>query len=624
MFVKTSDRALALGLLFLLLSVYLLTYSGVLHSSDGQAMFSVAESLARRGDYDINQIRWMGLQQGDFGLDGELYCHKGLSMSLLATPLVWLGMVVPFWGMVQTGMLFNVITTAVTGVLVFLYVRRLGYSPRTSLISGLVFGLGTMAWPYSKYFFSEPLSALSLVAAAYFLLHLTPGERKRSNLRAALLSGAFFGLAMATRFANFVLAPLYLGALLAYLLRAQGTTERAKVRANAFQALSRTWPEIVAFAAPLLMWAFLIGAYNCLRFGNPLSTGYISLGESFSTPWATGLLGLLISPGRSIFLYCPILLAWIPSWLLFFRRHRLEALFLVLISLSYVLIYAKWFMWHGGFAWGPRFLVPILPLLVIMMAPLLERLRGKWIAAFWALFGVSMAVQVLGLSVHFIHHQQALLDTGLPLFDPVTFFDPRYSQLVGTLAFLRPENLDFAWVQTFPQVKVDWMSLSINVLLVMLCTWGLILTIRQHELHSWHKLYLFVFIPLLLIGSTAVSLVRYKSDGHGDYVRMLHYLEANSRPSDAIIQNSPPETAILQNHYKGNLPSYGLFEGEQPLSEDSLALLTGLASSHSRFWLIPDSLPPQTSSLDRWFIERGYSPTHYTFGTERLTLYEKP
>jgi hypothetical protein len=79
----------------------------------------------------------------------------------------------------------------------------------------------------------------------------------------------------------------------------------------------------------------------------------------------------------------------------------------------------------------------------------------------------------------------------------------------------------------------------------------------------------------------------------------------------------------LQNHYKGRLPAYGLFEGEQPLSADTLALLDGLAEVHERFWLIPDGLPPESSSLDRWFTEGGYSARYQTFGQRRLSLYTR-
>jgi hypothetical protein len=620
MSLKSNDKALCLALFLFLLSTYLLTYSGSFHSSDGQAMFSVTESLVRRSDYDINQIRWMGLQQGTFGPDGNLYCRKGLATSLLAIPLVSMGMVVPFWGLVQSGMLFNVIVTALTGVLVFLYVRRLGYSPSTGLISGLVFGLGTMAWPYAKYFFSEPSSALSLLGAAYFLLQLASLGKEDTGLKPALLSGFFLGLAIATRFANAVLVPIFLAALLLYLLRKDGTSSWATARLSPSRLLSTTWREVCAFLLPLLMWGIIMAAYNYLRFGSPLTTGYLPE-ESFSASWARGILGQLISPGRGIIFYCPILVALIPALPSFFRRHRLKAVFLLLISLSYLLLYGKWFMWHGGYAWGPRFLVPVIPLLVIMLAPLIELLRGKWRGVFWALFALSMMVQILGSSVHFIHHQEALLEAGLPLFDPTTFFDPRYAQLLGNLTFLRLENLDFAWIQASPSLRIDWLALSINVALFVLCGWGLIFVARRARTSQARKLYIFILLPLLLLFGTGISLARYKNDRHGDYVEMLQTLQASSQPADIIIQNYPPETAILQNHYKGRLPSYGFFEGEQPLSHDTLALLERLAEAHSRFWLIPDSLPPTQSSLDRWFEERGYSALHQYFGQKRLTLY---
>jgi hypothetical protein len=134
----------------------------------------------------------------------------------------------------------------------------------------------------------------------------------------------------------------------------------------------------------------------------------------------------------------------------------------------------------------------------------------------------------------------------------------------------------------------------------------------------------FVLLPLLLAGGTALLLARYENDGHADYVEMLESLQATSQPLDAIVQNSPSQTALLQNYYKGHLPSYGLFEGEGPLSDDTLALLDDLAATHPRIWLIPGELPPSTNSLDLWFTERGWSAEHRSFGSERLTLYTRP
>jgi len=618
---RNGDRTVAVALFLLLLSVYLLSYSGALHSSDGQAMFSVAESLVRREDYDINQIRWMGLQQGTFGPDGDLYCRKGLGTSLLALPLTWLGLFVPLWGVVQTTMLLNPLLTALTGTLVFLYVRRLGYGQSTAVVTALVFGLGTMAWPYSKYFFSEPLSGLCLLGAAYFLLGEASGRPAYRSLVRIALSGFVLGLAVATRFANAVLVPLYLIPLLGYHLRAQAISRRSL---GLWRLLSpRAIQDVLAFGVPLLVWAVFICAYNYVRFASPFTTGYLPE-ESFSAPWLTGIVGLLVSPGRGLLFFCPVLVLCLPAAPVFFRRHRVEAALVFLVSACYVLLYGKWFMWHGGYAWGPRFLVPILPLLCLALAPLFDGWRGMRQWVFGGLFALSAAIQLLASSVDFSLHQEALLETGIPLFDPVTFFDPRYSQLWGTLSFLKPETLDFAWIQSEPALCVDVLAVATGVLLVALCVVGLVVVLRQAASVRQQQALVLVVLPLLVATGCALSLAWYKDGSHVDYVQMLEFLELNSQPGDAVIQNSPTETALFQNQYKGHLPTYGTFEGEQPLSSDTATLLEGLGSAHTRFWLIPEGLPPQLSSLDRWFTDRGWSPSHYSFGDERLTLYSRP
>ena len=623
MHTKTSDKPLAIALFLFLLSVYVLTFSGTLHSSDGQAMFSVSESLVRRGAYDINQIRWMGLQQGAFGPDGNLYCRKGLGTSLVALPLAWLGLVTPVWGMIQTTMLLNVVVTALTGTLIFVYVRRLGYSSSTACASALVFGLGTIAWPYAKYFFSEPLTGLCLLAAAYFTLQPGQSQGQRSTRLLLVLAGFCLGLAIATRFANAALVPIYIIALIIKLLRSAGLTSWSQIRPQPSLLVTATWRGLLSFALPLVMWAAVLAGYNYVRFGNPLTTGYLAE-ESFSAPWLTGIMGLLVSPGKGLLVFCPVLVAVLPSLPSFIRRHPLHAMLTVLVAAVYVLLYGKWFMWHGGFAWGPRFLLPIVPLLCVALAPLLERLKGRLRAAFWALFALSGAIQVIGLSVHCIHYQEALLQTGLPLFDPVTFFHPRYAQILGTLPFLRLENLDFAWVRTVPSSAIDWIALATSLFLVGECAWLLVLVAGDSTSRHLNKVYMLVLAALLVSAGSALCLARYKNDGHGDYVQMLGYLQASSRPSDAIIQNSPPETSLMQNQYKGRLPSFGLFEGEQPLPEDTADLLSMLAERYDRIWVIPDELPPQKSSLDLWFVQQGWAAQHHSFGSERLTLYVRP
>lgn len=611
---ETIAQALAVGLF--LLSVYLLTYSGEFHSSDGQAMFAVTESIARRGDYDINQLLWMGQQQGAYGLDGELYCHKGIATSLLSLPLAWLGLVVPFWGVVQTTLLFNAMVTALTSTLLYLYVNRLGYSASTSLVLSLVFGLATLAWPYAKYFFSEPLASLGLLAAAYFLLRYQDNGQTSD----ALWAGTSLGLAVATRFANIITLPLFGLLLLAYI----GTRDEEQgIR-------DKPLPPILAFTLPLVLTALLLGSYNYARYGDVLETGYLPQ-QTFSTPWLEGISGLLISPGRGLFLYAPVLLVSLLAIPAFVKRHRLEAALTLLISVFYALLYGRWFFWHAGYAWGPRFLVPIVPFVIILMAPLVEKLSGKRWLAFACLCLVSVAIQILGLSVDFTLFQEELLFRfrELRIFDPRTYFEFRFSPLLGQWALLRLENLDFAWVRMMgspSRLQVDWPVLISNVALVLATALGLrwvFLQGEKQEEHIRRKWGVLVLMGLLLFGVTAFSLSRYKDDQHRGYRELLSYLEAHSQPGDAIIFNIPEETTVLQNHYKGHLPVYGLIETSAPVMPATASLLDELAVQHPGLWLIPGP-PISENGLDQYLRKRGYQADDESFGDLHLILYAFP
>src|SRR5687768_12029325 len=127
------DRTLALCIACLLFACYLLTYTAMIDSSDGLAMFATAESMVRRGEIDSNQLLWMGNQQGNTGPDGDLYSRKGLGMALLAYPLLWIGRVWPAIGLAQIAMLLNPMLTAWTGALLFRAGRRLRWSRATSV-----------------------------------------------------------------------------------------------------------------------------------------------------------------------------------------------------------------------------------------------------------------------------------------------------------------------------------------------------------------------------------------------------------------------------------------------------------------------------------------------------------
>jgi 4-amino-4-deoxy-L-arabinose transferase-like glycosyltransferase len=256
------DRPLALCLFAVLFSAYLLTFSGSYHSSDEMSMLAVTDSLARRGAWDIELLRWMGEQQGSFGPDGHLYSRKGIGMTLAALPHYWLALRSQLLPNVQMAMLTNGLITALTGALVYLLLRRLRYSLGISLLAALAYGLATMAWPYARTLFSEPLAGLGLMLNFYFLVRF----RDRQDPASLLWAGAGLGVALLARLNNAIVAPFLGLLLLVYLYRRHG----------------RNWKRwigpVVLYGLPVLVALAITGWYNGLRFGNPLTTGYLPPG----------------------------------------------------------------------------------------------------------------------------------------------------------------------------------------------------------------------------------------------------------------------------------------------------------------------------------------------------------
>jgi hypothetical protein len=154
----------------------------------------------------------------------------------------------------------------------------------------------------------------------------------------------------------------------------------------------------------------LVPFYNWARFGSPLDSGYNAYaGVHFSrgSLW-TGLWGLFLSPGKSVFLYNPPLLAALAGLGALGRRAPRLALAVAATVAPVVLLNARSAFWHGDWAWGPRYLVFALPAALLPLALVIDRLReaGRRLAV-PALVGGALAVggfvQVLGLAFYWDH-----------------------------------------------------------------------------------------------------------------------------------------------------------------------------------------------------------------------------
>ncbi|MBN2124686.1 MAG: hypothetical protein JW821_10360, partial [Deltaproteobacteria bacterium] len=127
--------------------------------------------------------------------------------------------------------------------------------------------------------------------------------------------------------------------------------------------------------------AAVLAAYNWRCFGSPLSFSYaFQVTRLFAEQSKRGLLGiglpgigplaaLLLSPSRGLLVIMPVfLLSLFGLWDMVRRRILpAETLLILAAVVGYLLINAGFYGWHGGWAYGPRYLVPMFPFLALCM-----------------------------------------------------------------------------------------------------------------------------------------------------------------------------------------------------------------------------------------------------------------
>jgi hypothetical protein len=206
-----------------------------------------------------------------------------------------------------------------------------------------------------------------------------------------------------------------------------------------------------------------LGAYNTIRFGSPLETGYAETAQALTVPIPVGLYGLLLSPGKSVFLYAPITLAGVLGWFTLRRSHAAVAWTLATMACAYLLFYARYDWWYGGGPWAPRFLTVILPFAALPIAALVSRpLPRLALAALAVLALASIVIQLVSILVPYLPYDAVMEQV------PVSFdrmlWHPAYSPLVvSTRDLLRatyPPDLAFSY---FAVPWLGWLQLAMTL-----------------------------------------------------------------------------------------------------------------------------------------------------------------
>ncbi len=330
--------------------------------------------------------------------------------------------------------------------------RKLGATARQSVGLSLVLALATLCLVYARSSYGEALQTLLL----FWFVDLTLDAIEAPTRKTLALCGLCVGLLVHAKLVYAAVLPVG-AAVFLFSQRRDGL----------FQSL-RSLLFALLFALPGLALLLL---HNWVKTGHPLRTGYQSgqLGL-FAGELSTGLFGLLLSPGKGLLFYAPPLvlagLGIVRAW----QKERRLTVLVGLVAAVVTLISAKYPVWHGGYCYGPRYLVPLVPLLFLLAVPWLcelwERHRRRVVLLLALTGGLGFLVAGLGSALYWDHYcrvlasvqRQALVPGWSDDHHAFGYFIPSFSPIRGhywLLGHALRKDLDLSrdapWLSVLPR-----------------------------------------------------------------------------------------------------------------------------------------------------------------------------
>ena len=336
------------------------------------------------------------------------------------------------------------------------------------------------------------------------------------------------------------------------------------------------WKTLAALFAASALGVVLSAATNRYRFGNWLSAGYVG-GEAFTHPLLLGLRDLLFSSGESVFIYSPLFIVAVVGIRQSWRCARPQTLLLTGGIVGQLLLFAGWYDWRGGIAWGPRFLVPLTPFFVLLMLPLMHEwlfVRRGWRRLLLiGLAGLSIGVQIVGVLTPYWE-----VDTSWPILSALIWLR---SAPLSTLAI--------AWLQMPGGIDGPIMLLFAGLFVASLTLAGAILRSdsRGAQVLAWVSVAL---IALCLMGAIAGAARPYldrRMAVGDDYYRLLRRLAQTASSGDPVIVDNHARTDFFLSQDRSRTWQYGFLRNEVLRADAETALKT-IVGTGEDVWLVSD------------------------------------
>ena len=388
------------------ISFFLLSASGRMSSGDALNQLRVAllmlteRAVSPTGEHEA----WIR-EKGEWfqGQNGHFYEPHELGNTVVMLPAALLGLSAPAphysTGSTQDVIINPPVAAKIAAALSYAVFSAVGasfifflfgrfFSKRAAFFLTVGFVTTTLYWTYSKTALDVMGGSICVCGLLYFCTMIPVSSRPRLN---AICASVFFGLTCLFRYA---LAPFLGLAFVTYLI-----LHRRRLR-----LIDYTLCALTGFV--ILLPTF---AYNWLRMGNPLRPGttapyYLAEFNAMTGNILGGTLGLLFSPNLGLMFHSPVLLLifLVPLfWKSFPLQIRQLTMCFLPAAIGYVFVIAKMKHWSGLMGVGPRYLLPILPIMAVAIAPIALTLwRSKWRFLLIALVTTSAILAVAPVLVN--------------------------------------------------------------------------------------------------------------------------------------------------------------------------------------------------------------------------------
>lgn len=333
--------------------IYSLSAKGHIEILDTEYSIRTALSIVENGTFlidppDPNAVK---INFPDSGIANKIYSPYGIGLGLIFIPIVIICKILSLLTQIELRLLLDFLISfynipfALLGLFFFQkIVLQLGASEVRSIFMTFCLGICTCYWKYTVTDFSEIVQACFLLAIILTLLEKKEYMWYRLSF--------YYSILVLLKLTYFVFFPF----IIIFFITENIRNNNTKILRNFLKSASFFIPTCI-----------LIALLNFFRFNNIFESGYGSA-IKFSTDYLVrDWFAYLFSYERGVLTFNPILILTLAGFFYIPAKYRRPMMIIGLTTFIWFITMCLWVSWQGGYCWGNRLLVPIVPLLLLPM-----------------------------------------------------------------------------------------------------------------------------------------------------------------------------------------------------------------------------------------------------------------